>query len=229
MADGRQRVMDDEQRRILRIAAGVLPAFGFELAGGTGLAAAYLGHRRSEDLDLFTGEREIGPGLGAFTEALRREDLQVALEPHQTGRTFARLFAGLRPVKVELGCDSPFHLRPSAQTVEAMPVRSLEDLAADKVLALFGRAAARDFVDVYQLLRTHFDWGELLALARRKDPGFDNEWFARALQQVDRVSPGTVEMLVPLDFDDLRSTFVLQAKRLIRRAVEQQRDEDRGL
>jgi len=175
MADARDRVLDDEQRRILRVAAGVLPRHGFELAGGTALAAAYLGHRRSDDLDLCTGEAEVGPGLQALTAALAREGLTVETQPHQTGRTFARLYVGTGPVKVELGCDRPFHLRPSTAAVESMPVRSLEDLAADKVLALFGRAAARDFVDVYQLLQTHFDWGDLLAMARQKDPGFDHE------------------------------------------------------
>jgi hypothetical protein len=229
MADGRERVMNEGQRHILRVAASVLPAFGFELAGGTALAAAYLGHRRSEDLDLFTGEREIGPALEAFRDALRREGLAVEAEPHQVGRTFARLFVGPRPVKVELGCDRPFHIRPSTRTLEGMPVRSLEDLAADKVLALFGRAEARDFVDVYQLLRTHFDWSELLDLARRKDPGFREEWFVRALRQVDRVGPGCVEPLVPLDFEDLRSEFVRAAARLIRRATQRERDEGRGL
>ena len=225
MAGGRERVMDDAQRRVLRVAATVLPAFGFELGGGTALAAAYLGHRRSEDLDLFTGEREIGPALEAFRDALRREGLAVEAEPHHVGRTFARLFVGARPVKVELGCDSPLHIRPSTRTLEGMPVRSLEDLAAVKVLALFGRAEARDFVDVYQLVRTHFDWSELFDLARWKDPGFREEWFVRALQQVDRVGPGCVEPLMPLDFDDLRSEFVRAAARLIRRATQSEEHE----
>lgn len=227
MADGRESVMDDEQRHVLRVASSVLPAHGFELAGGTALAAAYLGHRRSEDLDLFTGEKDISLGLRDFRAALDQAGFRVDAEPHQTGRTFARLFVGTRSVKVELACDSPFHIRASTTVLEGMPVRSLEDLAADKVLALFGRAAARDFVDVYQLLRTHFDWGDLLALARQKDPGFDHEWFVRALQQVDRVAPGGIDLLVPLDYGEMRDAFVLEAKRLVRRAIERQRESDR--
>ena len=223
MADGRDRVMDDEQRLILRVAAGCLTDLGFELCGGTALAAAYLGHRRSEDLDLFTGERDITEGLGAFRGALDAHGLPHHVEPHQVGRTFARIFAGDRPVKVELACDNPFRLEPSGARLEGMPVRSLRDLAADKVLALFGRAEVRDFVDVYQLLRTHFDWSELLDLARRKDPGFSEEWFVRALRQVDRVGPGAVELLVAVDFDDLREEFIHEADRLIRRAIDDER------
>jgi hypothetical protein len=223
MADGRDRVMDDEQREVLRVAAGCLAGLGFELAGGTALAAAYLGHRRSEDLDLFTGEREITQALTLFEEALAAHGLPWRAEPHQIGRTFARLFVGRRPVKVELACDSPFRLEPSTVRIEGMPVRSLRDLAGDKILALFGRAQARDFVDVYQLIRTHFDWSELLDLARRKDPGFSEEWFVRALKQVDRVGPGSVDLLVALEFDDLRNEFVQEADRLIRRAIEDER------
>ena len=219
MADARDRVMDAEQRHVLRVASLVLPAEGYQLVGGTALAAAYLGHRRSADLDLFTGLQDIRSGLEALTTALRQAGHEVQTEPHHTGHTFARLFVGRRPVKVELASDSPFLLRTTNRTVEGMPVRSLEDLAADKTLALFGRAVARDFVDVYFLLRTHFDWGDLLAFARQKDPGFSEEWFIRALQQVDRVDPSGVELLQPLDVEDLRRVFVEQGQRMIRRAI----------
>jgi hypothetical protein len=51
---------------------------------------------------------------------------------------------------------------------------SLEELAADKLLALFGRAAARDYEDV-AALRRHFSWRVLLELASAKDAGFSVE------------------------------------------------------
>ncbi len=48
---------------------------------------------------------------------------------------------------------------------------SLDELAADKVLALFGRAEARDFVDVAALL-PRYGWVRLCDLAAEKDTGF---------------------------------------------------------
>lgn len=51
-------------------------------------------------------------------------------------------------------------------------VRALDDLAGDKLLALFGRAAPRDFVDVHAL-RDRFTRRTLESLAAAKDLGFN--------------------------------------------------------
>lgn len=74
-------------------------------------------------------------------------------------------------VKAQLAEDSPCQLAPSDVAVDGVPARSLSDLAADKTLALFGRAATRDFVDVYMLLG-RFELSQLMAWAQQKDPGF---------------------------------------------------------
>ena len=60
-------------------------------------------------------------------------------------------------------------------------VRSLADLAGDKLLALFARAASRDFVDVSALLE-HFSREEMLRLAVAKDRGFSPEVLADAFR-----------------------------------------------
>lgn len=225
MADRRQLVLDDEQREILRLATQTLPQHKFELAGGTALAAAYLGHRRSEDLDFFTSDSTISAGLHTFLEELQQKGIHVDVE--RDSPSFARLYVGKHPVKVELGVDSPYHLQPSDQKVEGMPVRSLPDLAADKTLALFGRATTRDFVDVYQLSRTHYDINELMKLAAQKDPGFDVGWFAKALGQVTRVNPHDVTMLIPFDFDRMRDDLLAASRRILRRELDRSDDPER--
>ena len=63
--------------------------------------------------------------------------------------------AGLPPTLTELGA-----------------VRALPDLAGDKLLALFSRAAPRDFVDVVGLLGW-FSREEMIALAATKDRGLN--------------------------------------------------------
>jgi len=198
--DQRDRVLDAEQHRILRAAADVLAPLGFELAGGTALAAGYFGHRLSDDLNLFSGPMAPADAWtdahAALTTAWTAQGLPVRTEGVQ--KSFARYWVGQRPVKVELAQDSPFRLAPSDRTVDGMPVRSLKDLAADKTLALFGRATTRDFVDVYMLLQ-RYELSQLMAWARQKDPGFDRDWFIRALVQVERIQPKQVSLLVPLD------------------------------
>ncbi len=207
-------VLTEKHREILRIAGQVLPRYGFELARGTGLAAGYLGHRLSEDLDLFTGERMVGVATDEFLDALRQNGLGWREDARM--QTFSRLWVGSSDIKVELALDSVFHLEPSTTFVSEMPTRSLTDLAADKVLALFGRATTRDFVDVYWLQHTMYDWSTLMEWARQKDPGFDLEWMAKACLQVDTVRESDVTLLVPLDWDELRRVFHECAQKIIR-------------
>jgi hypothetical protein len=58
---------------------------------------------------------------------------------------------------------------------------------ANKVTALFGRAAPRDYIDVHAaLVSNRYTPDRLLVLAKEHDDGFDPEWFARALLAVDR-------------------------------------------
>ena len=85
----RDRVLDAEQHQILQHASTVLPAYGFELASGTALAAGYLGHRLSDDLDLFTGDATVKPALKAVQAALHAAGFLVSQE--NVYDTFARL------------------------------------------------------------------------------------------------------------------------------------------
>ncbi len=222
--DHRDRVLDAEQHQVLAVAATALPPYGFELAGGTALAAGYLGHRLSEDLDLFTGTATVSDAMPVVTEAWKAAGLTVRLD--QSRATFARLWVGLRPVKVELAQDSPYQLQSSSVAVDGMPIRSLKDLAADKTLALFDRATTRDFVDVYMLLQ-RYGLSQLMAWAKEKDPGFDRNWFIKALTHAERVQPQRVTMLVPLDWDHLRLTFRQAALRLERQARDADQDLER--
>lgn len=158
--------------RILEIFSTCSLADRFYLAGGTALAAAYLQHRVSKDLDIFTGEEGIIiPTVREFKQKLAQAGLEV--EQELAIPSFARLFIGEEKIKVELAQDSPYHLKPPTKRLYGVLVSSLEDLAADKVLALFGRFAHRDFVDVYFLTKK-LDKKLLLEWAQKKDPGFDS-------------------------------------------------------
>lgn len=84
---------------------------------------------------------------------------------------------------VDLGVES----EPALNTVESGAGQSFQpiELAARKLLALFGRAEARDFSDVLELSRL-FDIDELCDLAGRIDTGFNRAALAEALGSVDR-------------------------------------------
>ena len=54
-----------------------------------------------------------------------------------------------------------------------------------RMLALFDRALARDFIDVY-VLATHFSPDSMIAMAQMIDPGFDSVALSEMLATIER-------------------------------------------
>jgi len=174
-----------------------LPASdGFLLAGGAALLAQRLTARPTQDLDFFTR-----PGGGSVGQA--RDELVAAartcgwiVDTVQDNDTFCRLLVhGPEDLLVDLALDSAPG-RPAAVSI-AGPTFALDELAGRKVVALFDRAAARDFVDVYALRRS-FTKDVLLERAAEVDAGFNRGVFAEMLEHLGRysdidLSPGAVD------------------------------------
>lgn len=76
------------------------------------------------------------------------------------------------------------HALPSVQTRYG-PALDLHELGANKVLAIFDRAAARDFVDLVEVA-AHILFDQLVDLAMEKDRGLTLPLLARAFQRVTR-------------------------------------------
>ena len=106
------------------------------------------------------------------------------VETIRDGDTFCRLLVhGLEDLLVDIALDSAPG-RPATISVVG-PTFAIEELAGRKVVALFDRAAARDFVDVY-VLAQRFPKDTLLALALEVDAGFDREVYAEMVANIDR-------------------------------------------
>jgi len=88
-------------------------------------------------------------------------------------------------VVVEVFADGG-RLRPAVQ-LDVGPVLHPDDIAADKMLALWGRGEPRDFLDVVAL-HARYSEARLLELAGLKDRGFSAESFALALDAVERIT-----------------------------------------
>ena len=69
------------------------------------------------------------------------------------------------------------------------PVLDIEDLAGWKTVALASRVEPRDYVDIAAAL-DHYTIDELIALARRLDPGLQDRDFTDAGRQLDRMPDG---------------------------------------
>jgi len=210
------------QKKTLKIFSRVNKHGDFYFTGGTALAVCYLRHRESDDLDFFTSEpTSLNPTARDFEKTLRSAGLNVQIERRQA--TFVR-FLIEQELKVDMALDVPFRLKPPVQSnIEGIkvPVDDLEDIAANKMLALFGRAEPRDFIDVYFLAKEYFDFMEMVQMAAKKDTGFDLYWLAAAMQEAEKISLLPVKMHKPFDLSDMKNFFKEQRLKLLRRIVEQ--------
>ena len=150
---------------------------GFFLTGGTALAVFYLGHRVSEDLDLFTtGKAETADIAGiAFWIARRWPGRSSA---GRRSPTYAAV--DVLGVKVDLVSDplSEEGERPRHrfENGTALAVDTISNIASNKLATLVSRVEAKNFVDFYFLSKAfpEIGWDEILAAARRKEALFDD-------------------------------------------------------
>lgn len=207
-------ILTPEQEAVVALVAACPTSSLFALAGGTALAAHYLHHRRSDDLDFFTWDRgACEPMFAEFTALLERRRIPFSL-PGEQGATHKRAFVGESQVKVEFAYDGAFRINPDRPRRWGVQIESLEDIAAGKMSALFGRAEPRDFVDVF-FLAERLGKEQLLRLAKAKDPGFDRYWFARACLLAERVDFGEVALLQPVRLEEIRGFFRRWAQELL--------------
>lgn len=174
------RLLSDPQNQMTALQWSVLAKFfssplsaQFYLTGGTALAGFYFAHRTSVDLDLFTLQtfdhlnlskhlESIAGSVGGVYEV--KADAQTLL----TGI----INVGEESLKVDLVQDIPVHAG-ALQTVGIIRVDSLQNIGSNKITAIYGRLAPKDFVDLYWILEVDkkLDFEGLLKDAKKKDLG----------------------------------------------------------
>jgi len=188
----------------------------FFLTGGTALAEFYLRHRYSEDIDLFTlndaALQDVSNSLPAIAAHLNAtvEDRFRTISFRQA---FLRL--GSEELKIDfvrdVGAQFGEHRRYGSVVVD-----SELNIAVNKVTAIFGRITSKDFVDLYFLLNKGYDLDELMRLAKEKDLGFTEFYFAGMLRENRRITT-LPRMIQPLTAEELRAFFEPLATKLVRR------------
>lgn len=172
------------QRQVAAIVAGLAEADGFALAGGAALIARGEVERETRDLDFFGLTSEAVDRLvPAVDRALREAGLVVRHVQENPG--FARLVVEGAGDRTELDLGADARLFPPEPGQPAPTLTGVE-LAVDKVLAVFGRAEARDFVDLMAIEERH-GLERLFELAGEKDRGFTPELFAEMAARFDRL------------------------------------------
>jgi hypothetical protein len=143
--------LTDAQRRYLVHFSETPLSRRFYLSGGAALAAGYLGHRYSDDLDFFTPGKFPIRKLVEFMEKLPGlKSLQWLLPRDRT--TFLITWDDGSQVKVEYR-QFPFTLITPPWRIGSFLVDSFSDLLANKLYALVERRYELDRIDIYLILR----------------------------------------------------------------------------
>lgn len=206
-------ILERIQKEILSRLKDMPDIEAFYLTGGTALSAFYLSHRRSNDLDFFTAAEELILPFSLKVEEILKEN---GFEINRTRgfRSFVELFV-VSPDEstiIHIAFDSPFRLEQpkDSEKFPRLKIDSLIDIATNKLLALFGRATLRDFIDVYFLVKDKFTKSELIENAMLKDPGFDIYWLGIAFERINEFPPDSPEMhllIKPCTIKELQGFF----------------------
>lgn len=207
-------ILNPLQRKILEMFPALPDSDNFYLTGGTALAYFYLKHRKSNDLDFFTSVEEI---LLPFSFRLEGElkALGLTVQRRRGMHSFVELSVEKEEdrTSIHLGYESPFRIEEVKKFPEfpGLNVDSLIDISVNKLLALFGRATLRDFIDVYFLIKKGAATKEgLIEKAKLKDPGFDIYWLGVSFERINTFMEDEQEMLLlieKVDFSDLVHFF----------------------
>lgn len=158
---------------------------GFFLTGGAALAGFHLGHRVTDDLDLFTAEPESFERSRHLLPALASE-LGARVEIRQDAPDFRR-YALVRKddtLIVDTVLDRTAQAIPQKMRFGAIIVDPPEEILANKLTTLVSRSEERDLVDLLFLERNGLRVEQALAAALAKDGGCTPATLAWLLSQV---------------------------------------------
>lgn len=156
------------------------------LTGGAALAGFHLGHRTTDDLDLFTVDPE------AFERTRYVMDdaaaaLGATLSVRQDAPGFRRyaLVRGQEALVVDTILERTVQLRPNKSRFGALLVDPPEEILANKLTAVAGRMEERDLVDLLFLERAGFRLEDGLPGALAKDGGATPATLAWLLSEIE--------------------------------------------
>jgi len=186
------------------------------LTGGAALAGYYLGHRLTDDLDLFSPP---GPDLGEVARALNEaaQSAGAAVDPLQQYTDFRRFLArrGDERCLVDLVIDRAPMIELVKPCFGKVRVDTLREIAANKICTLISRSEIKDLVDLRALLGVGVDLAQAFDDAETKEAGADPGTLALLLDELHITAearlPGNVQ---PDDLDRFRQDLVRTLREL---------------
>jgi predicted nucleotidyltransferase component of viral defense system len=218
MAKKEKSILTPHQNKVLNLIADEnYFAHRFYLAGGTALAEFYLKHRISEDLDFFTEKQEINPN--PIMQFFKSHWKDLELKKIETKRVlglynFFLHFQDESILKVDFNYY-PFPIIEKGVKFKNLEIESIYDIAVDKVHTIVLKPRARDFIDIYFIIKDKkYKFEELLMQAKAK---FD--WDISLIELGARFIEGAKltdypRMLKKINHQEWQNFFLSEAKKL---------------
>jgi predicted nucleotidyltransferase component of viral defense system len=188
----------------------------FYLTGGTALAAFYLFHRYSEDLDFFSEKEVESVEVISFVLSLRK-GLKFKKAEFQTRLNRQLVFLSF-PGEKELKVEFTYYPGPPLEKrkrFHGVWVDSLLDIAVNKAFTIAQNARTRDFIDLYLIWkRTGWEFQSLLKKGRAKfDVYVDPIQLGSQLLRVTELRDYP-RMILKIKDRDWQDFFLKEAKKL---------------
>jgi predicted nucleotidyltransferase component of viral defense system len=191
----------------------------FFLTGGTALAAFYLAHRQSNDLDFFTLEKFDSLELERLIAKIAKETsagikvkvktadyYEIYLENKKEGWIQRLDFIQEQPV-----------VFGERTTVDGVIIDSLENIASNKILTIYGRLEPKDYLDLYFIFKeTDLDFDNLFEETKKKDTGLHEFYFANMIADVANLTHFP-ETLKPFDKKELVGFYLELSERMLKK------------
>jgi len=213
----KEKIITPEQEKVLNLFSKedyLIRKFYF--TGGTPLATFYLFHRISEDLDFFSEQEIHLPSIERFIGKIKKKlklvnvDYRKFLGLH----SFYLFFGKEKFLKVDFNYY-PFPRIEKGLKYKRISVDSLYDIAVNKIHTISMKARARDFIDIYFVIKEkRYTLEKLLIGAKAK---FD--WHIDPIQLgTQLIKAAEVKdyprMLKQVDHQEWKRFFVEEAKKL---------------
>ncbi|TRZ53269.1 hypothetical protein D4R99_01130 [bacterium] len=191
----------------------------FYLAGGTALAEFYLKHRLSEDIDLFTEEKEVDQKLiDAYLKKISTRLLikKINRSVFMGLVSYFLIYKDGGKLKVDFNYY-PFPRIENGLKFGKLQIDSIRDIAANKIHTIFINPRDRDYIDLYFIMKTqNLNLNQLIIDAKSKfDWDIDRLTLVSQLLRVKEIKIlETPKMIIPFNKKEMDNFFIEEAKKL---------------
>lgn len=186
----------------------------FYLTGGTALAACYLNHRQSEDIDLFSTQaldeqrvvaiisQRIGP-IAKTIDYVRIHD--------RLGYTIS--FPNNQKLKVDVVSYPYEQLENSEKTYHDLRIDSIADIGVNKLMTISQRTASKDYVDLYFIFKKFTMWDLRHGVAHKFKMDIEPLYASSLYTKVEELTTMPI-MKKKLSLETLKKFFLNEARTL---------------